>query len=185
MGNFQIARKSFLLDYSNMTMEALRTVVAARLKELNRNPFEAARAAEPKPLERGFINDLLIQKKKSVGLDKLPQLASALDWTAADLLDALAADERSGHGTNTRSPTDRAGLTSPSSGPDRDALVAALEISLQFLIPREARPNLYLLSETVAEIAINPPFRTVETDMKRIDRNTIEDAVRSVLSSLH
>ncbi|MEJ0092796.1 MAG: hypothetical protein WDN46_05045 [Methylocella sp.] len=162
-----------------MTMEALRTVVAARLKELNRNPFEAARAAEPKPLERGFINDLLIQKKKSVGLDKLPQLASALDWTAADLLDALAAGERGGKATNGRSPA------STNAGLDREAMVAALEISLQFLIPREARPNLYLLSETVAEIAINPPFRTVETDMKRIDRNTIEDAVRSVLSSLH
>lgn len=62
---------------------ALKDKVEARLKELDRNPFEAARLGE---LERGFVNDLLQGKKRTVKGDNLGRLAKGLDWTVADLI---------------------------------------------------------------------------------------------------
>ena len=62
---------------------ALARSVQARLNQLGRNPFEAARRGG---LERSFINDILIGRKKSVRGDNIGRLATALDWTVADLM---------------------------------------------------------------------------------------------------
>jgi hypothetical protein len=63
----------------------LQRVVMERLKELNRNPFEAARLGG---LDRSFVNDILIGRKRSVRGDNLERLARALDWDSAVLVDA-------------------------------------------------------------------------------------------------
>lgn len=86
-GDFPIAPGRVVLDYSDMA-ESLKERVERRLAELDRNPFEAAKSVE---LERGFINDILQGKKRSVRGENLHLLAKALDWTAADLIDAPAA----------------------------------------------------------------------------------------------
>jgi hypothetical protein len=64
--------------------KTLKQKVAERLDELGRNPFEAARSVD---LERGFINDLLQDKKRTVKGENLKKLAQALDWTIADLVE--------------------------------------------------------------------------------------------------
>lgn len=61
----------------------LRSRVRARLEELNRNPFDAARVGG---LNKHFIDDLLIGKKDTVKETSLPKLAKALDWTLQELL---------------------------------------------------------------------------------------------------
>ena len=66
----------------------LKNVVATRLAELGRNPFEAARIGG---LERSYLSDILISKKASVRGDRLADLARALDWSASDLVAALNA----------------------------------------------------------------------------------------------
>ena len=71
---------------------ALARSVQARLNRLGRNPFEAARKGG---LERSFINDILIGRKKSVRGDNIGRLATALDWTVADLM--MRIDGESGH----------------------------------------------------------------------------------------
>jgi hypothetical protein len=63
----------------------LQRVVMERLKELNRNPFEAARVGG---LDRSFVNDILIGRKRSVRGDNLERLARALDWDSGMLMDA-------------------------------------------------------------------------------------------------
>jgi len=55
---------------------SLKDIVTARLADLRRNPFEAARIAG---LERGFINDILAGKKRSVRGENLEKLAIGLD----------------------------------------------------------------------------------------------------------
>ena len=62
---------------------ALADLVQARLNQLGRNPFEAARKGG---LERSFVNDILIGRKKSVRGDNIGRLATALDWTVADMM---------------------------------------------------------------------------------------------------
>lgn len=57
-------------------METLKEKVEARLNDLKRNPFEAARIAG---LERGFINDILNGRKRSVRGENLVKLAIGLD----------------------------------------------------------------------------------------------------------
>lgn len=57
-------------------MDTLKEKVEARLKDLERNPFEAARRAG---LERGFINDILNGRKRSVRGENLIKLAIGLD----------------------------------------------------------------------------------------------------------
>jgi len=63
----------------------LQRAVMERLKELDRNPFEAARLGG---LERSFVNDILIGRKRSVRGDNLARLARALDWDSRLLMDA-------------------------------------------------------------------------------------------------
>jgi hypothetical protein len=63
----------------------LQRAVTERLKELKRNPFEAARLGG---LERSFVNDILIGRKRSVRGENLERLARALDWDSRILLDA-------------------------------------------------------------------------------------------------
>ena len=61
----------------------LKELVAARLDELGRNPFEAARIGG---LERSFVNDILIEKKTSVRGQNLSKLAFGLDWPTGKIL---------------------------------------------------------------------------------------------------
>jgi hypothetical protein len=63
----------------------LQLAVIERLKELNRNPFEAARVGG---LERSFVNDILIGRKRSVRGENFERLARALDWDSRLLMDA-------------------------------------------------------------------------------------------------
>src|SRR5208283_4779110 len=65
---------------------ALARSVQARLNQLGRNPFEAARKGG---LERSFVNDILIGRKKSVRGDNIGRLATALDWTIADMMSRI------------------------------------------------------------------------------------------------
>jgi hypothetical protein len=60
-----------------------REAIRARLQELGRNPFEAARIGG---LDRGFINDLLSGAKRSVRARNIAALAKALDWSPEKLL---------------------------------------------------------------------------------------------------
>lgn len=53
----------------------LMSIVQRRLDELNRNPFEAARAGD---LERSFVNDIVKGRKRSINFNNLPKLAKAL-----------------------------------------------------------------------------------------------------------
>lgn len=64
----------------------LKNVVATRLKQIGRNPFEAARKGY---LERSFVNDILIGKKISVKGNMLGRLAQALDWSLAELIKTM------------------------------------------------------------------------------------------------
>jgi hypothetical protein len=66
----------------------LRRVVMERWKELDRNPFEAARLGG---LDRSFVNDIVIGRKRSVRGENLEHLARALDWDSRLLMDAAAA----------------------------------------------------------------------------------------------
>lgn len=79
---FQFSYPVEMLDNSNM--KSLADKIQQRLIELDRNPFEAARVGG---LERSFINDVLIGRKKSVSYDNLPLVAKALDWSLAELMD--------------------------------------------------------------------------------------------------
>ena len=63
----------------------LQRAVMARLEELDRNPFEAARVGE---LERSCVNDILIGRKRSVRGQNLERLARALDWDSRLLTEA-------------------------------------------------------------------------------------------------
>ena len=74
----------------------LQRVVMARLRELDRNPFEAARLGG---LERSFVNDILIGRKRTVRGKNLDRLARALDWDSRLLIEA-AGRGRSPEGLN-------------------------------------------------------------------------------------
>ena len=78
-----------LLDKSNM-VEQLKLKVAERLAELALNPFEDARAGG---LERGFINDILNGRKRSVQGANLTKLAKALSWKVENLIDGHVVDQ--------------------------------------------------------------------------------------------
>lgn len=78
----------------------LQRVVMERLRELDRNPFEAARLGG---LDRSFVNDILIGRKRSVRGDNLERLARALDWDSRILTDA-ARRSRSPQGSNLEWP---------------------------------------------------------------------------------
>ena len=83
----------------------LQLAVIERLKELNRNPFEAARLGG---LERSFVNDILIGRKRSVRGENFERLARALDWDSRLLMDA-ARRTPSASGHNFGSPLSRGG----------------------------------------------------------------------------
>ncbi|MFG1454552.1 S24 family peptidase [Xanthobacter sp. V2C-8] len=76
-------------------MPALKEVIEARLTELSRNPFEAARIGG---LERNFLNDILTDKKRSVRGDNLAKLAMSLDLS----VDELTARQHPGPGATPR-----------------------------------------------------------------------------------
>lgn len=76
-------------DISNMP--GLKDFVETRLAQLGRNPFEAARKGG---LERSFVNDILIEKKRSVQGANLVKLAAALDCDAADIVASMAGQAR-------------------------------------------------------------------------------------------
>lgn len=65
-----------------MDNETIPARVKARVEELDISPISAAISVG---LERGYINDLIISKKKSVRRDKLPLVAKALDCDVAYL----------------------------------------------------------------------------------------------------
>lgn len=88
IGNFQLAACPAALDKSPVEKD-LKTVVEERLEELGRNPFEAARLGD---LERGFINDILQGKKRSIRGENMRKLAVGLDWTPGDLLMATSTE---------------------------------------------------------------------------------------------
>jgi hypothetical protein len=82
----------------------LQRVVMERLKELDRNPFEAARLGG---LDRSFVNDVLTGRKRSVRGENLERLARALDWDSRLLMDATRRG-RSPKGLNVGWPSPRA-----------------------------------------------------------------------------
>jgi hypothetical protein len=84
----------------------LQLAVIERLKELNRNPFEAARLGG---LERSFVNDILIGRKRSVRGENFQRLARALDWDSRLLMDAAAYRSPSPKGDNFGWPSPRGG----------------------------------------------------------------------------
>lgn len=86
-----------------MVYELQQTVVA-RLKELDRNPFEAARRGG---LERSFVNDIPIGRKRSVRSENLERLARGLDWDSHFLVDA-ARRSRFLKGSNLEKTAERA-----------------------------------------------------------------------------
>lgn len=60
------------------------TRVIDRLRELHRDPFEAARIGEF--TDRRFVYDITILRKQSVRGTNLAKLAKGLDWTTAELM---------------------------------------------------------------------------------------------------
>lgn len=70
-------------------MSDLKEIVRSRLAELGINPFEAARRGG---LERGFINDILQDKKRSVKGNNILRLATALDIPADALFGTAPPD---------------------------------------------------------------------------------------------
>jgi hypothetical protein len=89
----------------------LQRIVMERLKELDRNPFEAARLGG---LDRSFVNDVLIGRKRSVRGENLERLARALDWDSRVLMDATRRNP------STRRPN--FGWPSPPAGANLDLL---------------------------------------------------------------
>ena len=99
-------RAGCLKDSSRKMVHELQRAVTARLKELKRNPFEAARVGG---LERSFVNDILIGRKRSVRGENLERLARALDWDSRVLLDA-AGRSRPPRGASLREPSPHAAV---------------------------------------------------------------------------
>jgi len=64
-------------------MDRLKKIIQERLEELDLGPVEAAVKVG---LERGFIRDLLVGRKKTFRQDKIPLLAKALDLDEKSLL---------------------------------------------------------------------------------------------------
>jgi phage repressor protein C with HTH and peptisase S24 domain len=74
-------------QWNNFHMtDALKNFVAERLAATGRQPFEAARIAG---LERTFVRDILIGRKKSVLAANIPKLAVALDTTPEEIAAAM------------------------------------------------------------------------------------------------
>lgn len=67
-------------------MSHLKQLVARKLEESGVNPFEAARQGG---LERSFVNDILIEKKRSVTGANIVKLGRAIGATEAEILEAM------------------------------------------------------------------------------------------------
>lgn len=72
-------------DISNMS--GLKEFTRERLRITGRNPFEAAKIGG---LERSFVNDILIDKKKSVQGRSIAKLATALDTSSEAIVAAMS-----------------------------------------------------------------------------------------------
>lgn len=72
-------------DISNMS--GLKEFTRERLRKTGRNPFEAAKIGG---LERSFVNDILIDKKKSVQGRSIAKLATALDTSPDSIVAAMS-----------------------------------------------------------------------------------------------
>lgn len=72
---------------------SLKLNVERRLRELDINPYEAARRGG---LERNFVKDILDDRKRTVRGDNLTKLARGLDCTTAELLSAGGAPVSAG-----------------------------------------------------------------------------------------
>jgi SOS-response transcriptional repressor LexA len=68
-----------------MKLNELQQRVSDRLDVLGLGAVEAAQRV-PDLLERNYIRDLILDKKKSISQAKAPAVAQALEWTVADLL---------------------------------------------------------------------------------------------------
>lgn len=68
-------------------MSGLKELTRERLRITGRNPFEAAKIGG---LERSFVNDILIDKKKSVQGRSIAKLASALDTSSEAIVAAMS-----------------------------------------------------------------------------------------------
>lgn len=102
IGHFQVVQHSILLDKSYMV--DLKAVIQRRLEELDRSPLEAAISVG---LERGYINDIVRDRKKSISPSKIAQVAKALDWTFEQAVEALGLDPNS-KGVAALAPKDNA-----------------------------------------------------------------------------
>ncbi|PPD10264.1 MAG: hypothetical protein CTY36_00285 [Methylocystis sp.] len=65
--------------------KSLKEIVSDRLAELGRNKFEAERIGG---LKKGFVNDILIDRKTNIQGTNFEKLAKALDWTPEQLTES-------------------------------------------------------------------------------------------------
>jgi hypothetical protein len=79
-----------VLYKSNMA-KSLKEIVSDRLAELGRNKFEAERIGG---LKKGFVNDILIDRKTSIQGANFAKLAKALDWTPEQLTESQFGETR-------------------------------------------------------------------------------------------
>jgi len=138
-------------------MTSLREIVAARLRDLGRNPFEAAKTAG---LERTFLNDILIGRKRSVRGDNLAHLADALDWKTTELI------ERLGDYTYGRSSADAPPHGSMSNERDKSD-IATVELSVirsALAASLKSQGMSTEFAESTAELWIEDAKRRAETE---------------------
>lgn len=65
--------------------KSLKEIVSDRLADLGRNKFEAERIGG---LKKGFVNDILIDRKTNIQGANFEKLAKALDWTPEQLTES-------------------------------------------------------------------------------------------------
>jgi SOS-response transcriptional repressor LexA len=85
--NSNSKREADMWDISNMS--GLKEFTRQRLNATGRNPFEAAKIGG---LERSFVNDILIEKKKTVQGRSIGKLALALDTSPEAIVRAMAGE---------------------------------------------------------------------------------------------
>jgi len=163
-----------LLDISNMDMQP-KDIIQRRLDELRRNPFEAAKDVG---LERSFINDILIEKKKSVTARFFGKLAEALDWSEDDVRNAFQGIPPAPHPSPSSATTDVDGKISETLS--REALLAAIEGSLSQITNVDSS-LLKKAAETILALAEKMPSRIRDRDMTGIIRTEAASVVEELL----
>ena len=145
--------------------DLFRDRVAARLSQLEINPFEAARRAG---LERSFVNDILIRRKKSVRGTNLEKLAAGLDCDVDFLIGrndtprAIAADPAQGVPLV---GVCEAGVWRHVSAPPTLPTIAAIERDLRFPdVPQQA---FEVRGSTGADLGIPDGSIVVALDLNR------------------